>query len=100
MSGYYAQQNAGKRSSINLNIRAYELALELRHRRYPGRKFPGGTLGFFGPDYERCRNATRAIYASIRLWAGWSVAEQDGLCANRAAEAGFTETASATMAAR
>jgi crotonobetainyl-CoA:carnitine CoA-transferase CaiB-like acyl-CoA transferase len=55
MSGYYAQQNAGKRNvSINLNLPgAYELVLKLCDTAdIIVENFRAGTLGFFGLDYE------------------------------------------------
>jgi len=69
MSGYYAQQNAGKRNvSIDLNVRgARELALRLCDTAdVVVENFRAGTLGFFGLDYETlaARNP-RLIYASI-----------------------------------
>ena len=62
MSGYYAQQNAGKRNvSINLNIPgAHDLALKLCDTAdVVVENFRAGTLGFFGLDYGRCRSAIR-----------------------------------------
>ena len=69
MSGYYAQQNAGKRNvSIDLNVPgARELALRLCDTAdVVVENFRAGTLGFFGLDYETlaARNP-RLIYASI-----------------------------------
>jgi crotonobetainyl-CoA:carnitine CoA-transferase CaiB-like acyl-CoA transferase len=69
MSGYYAQQNAGKRNvSIDLNVPgARALALRLCDRAdVVVENFRAGTLGFFGLDYETlaARNP-RLIYASI-----------------------------------
>jgi len=52
MSGYYAQQNAGKRNvSINLNIPgAYDLALKaLRYRRYRGGELSCGDAWLLRP---------------------------------------------------
>src|SRR6266566_9236717 len=54
MSGYYAQQNAGKRNvSINLNLPgALELTLKLCDTAdIVVENFRAGTLGFFGLDY-------------------------------------------------
>ena len=69
MSGYYAQQNAGKRNvSINLNLPgAYELALKLCDTAdIVVENFRAGTLGFFGLDYETlAKRNPRLIYASI-----------------------------------
>ena len=69
MSGYYAQQNAGKRNvSIDLNVPgARALALRLCDTAdVVVENFRAGTLGFFGLDYETlaARNP-RLIYASI-----------------------------------
>jgi crotonobetainyl-CoA:carnitine CoA-transferase CaiB-like acyl-CoA transferase len=69
MSGYYAQQNAGKRNvSIDLNVPgAGELALRLCDTAdVVVENFRPGTLRFFGLDYETlaARNP-RLIYASI-----------------------------------
>ncbi len=69
MSGYYAQQNAGKRNvSIDLNVPgARELALRLCDTAdVVVENFRAGTLGFFGLDYDTLavRNP-RLIYASI-----------------------------------
>src|ERR1700724_1657048 len=69
MSGYYAQQNAGKRNvSIDLNVPgARELALRLCDTAdVVVENFRAGTLRFFGLDYETLavRNP-RLIYASI-----------------------------------
>jgi crotonobetainyl-CoA:carnitine CoA-transferase CaiB-like acyl-CoA transferase len=69
MSGYYAQQNAGKRNvSIDLNVPgARELALRLCDTAdVIVENFRAGTLRYFGLDYETlaARNP-RLIYASI-----------------------------------
>ena len=69
MSGYYAQQNAGKRNvSIDLNVPgAHELALRLCDTAdVVVENFRAGTLRYFGLDYETlaARNP-RLIYASI-----------------------------------
>ena len=69
MSGYYAQQNAGKRNvSVDLDVRgARDLALRLCDTAdVVVENFRAGTLGFFGLDYETlaARNP-RLIYASI-----------------------------------
>src|SRR6267142_956174 len=69
MSGYYAQQNAGKRNvSIDLNVPgARALALRLCDTAdVVVENFRAGTLGFFGLDYQTlaARNP-RLIYASI-----------------------------------
>jgi crotonobetainyl-CoA:carnitine CoA-transferase CaiB-like acyl-CoA transferase len=69
MSGYYAQQNAGKRNvSINLNVPgAYELALKLCDTAdVVVENFRAGTLGFFGLDYATLADRNpKLIYASI-----------------------------------
>jgi crotonobetainyl-CoA:carnitine CoA-transferase CaiB-like acyl-CoA transferase len=69
MSGYYAQQNAGKRNvSINLNLPgAYELVLKLCDTAdIVVENFRAGTLGFFGLDYDTlAKRNPRLIYASI-----------------------------------
>jgi crotonobetainyl-CoA:carnitine CoA-transferase CaiB-like acyl-CoA transferase len=96
MSGYYAQQNAGKRNvSINLNLPgAYELVLKLCDTAdIVVENFRAGTLGFFGLDYEAlARRNPRLIYASITGYG------QSGPWRSRMAyaptvqaEAGFTE---------
>lgn len=69
MSGYYAQQNAGKRNvSIDLNVPgARELVLKLCDEAdIVVENFRAGTLGFFDLDYETlsARNP-KLIYASI-----------------------------------
>jgi crotonobetainyl-CoA:carnitine CoA-transferase CaiB-like acyl-CoA transferase len=69
MSGYYAQQNAGKRNvSIDLNVPgARELALRpCDTADVVVENFRAGTLRFFGLDYQTlaARNP-RLIYASI-----------------------------------
>jgi crotonobetainyl-CoA:carnitine CoA-transferase CaiB-like acyl-CoA transferase len=69
VSGYYTQQNAGKRNvSIDLNMPgARELALRLCDTAdVVVENFRAGTLRFFGLDYETlaARNP-RLIYASI-----------------------------------
>jgi crotonobetainyl-CoA:carnitine CoA-transferase CaiB-like acyl-CoA transferase len=69
MSGYYAQQNAGKRNvSINLNVPgARALALRLCDTAdVVVENFRAGTLRFFGLDYATlaARNP-RLIYASV-----------------------------------
>jgi crotonobetainyl-CoA:carnitine CoA-transferase CaiB-like acyl-CoA transferase len=69
MSGYYAQQNAGKRNvSIDLNVPgARDLALRLcATADVVVENFRAGTLRFFGLDYETlaARNP-RLIYASV-----------------------------------
>src|SRR5262245_20952249 len=96
MSGYYAQQNAGKRNvSIDLNRPgSLELALRLCDTAdVVVENFRAGTLGFFGLDYETlARRNPRLIYASITGYG------QSGPWRGRMAyaptvqaEAGFTE---------
>ena len=96
MSGYYAQQNAGKRNvSINLNLPgAYELVLKLCDTAdIVVENFRAGTLGFFGLDYETlAKRNPRLISASITGYG------QNGPWRSRMAyaptvqaEAGFTE---------
>jgi crotonobetainyl-CoA:carnitine CoA-transferase CaiB-like acyl-CoA transferase len=60
MSGYYAQQNAGKRNvSINLNLPgAMDIALRLCDTAdVIVENFRAGTLGFFRLDYKTCPHA-------------------------------------------
>ncbi|MGY4310238.1 crotonobetainyl-CoA:carnitine CoA-transferase CaiB-like acyl-CoA transferase [Bradyrhizobium sp. USDA 4369] len=68
-SGYYAQQNAGKRNvSINLNIpAAREIALRLCDQAdVIVENFRPGTMAAFGLDYENIRKRNpRVVYASI-----------------------------------
>ncbi len=94
MSGYYAQQNAGKRNvSINLNIPgAYELALKLCDTAdIVVENFRAGTLGFFGLDYETlAKRNPRLIYASITGYGqGGAVAQPDGVCTHGAGRSRF-----------
>src|ERR1700723_1619498 len=69
VSGYYAQQNAGKRNvSIDLNVPgAREAALRLCNTAdVIVENFRAGTLRFFGLDYETlAKRNPRLIYASI-----------------------------------
>src|SRR5438105_1673463 len=69
MSGYYAQQNAGKRNvSIDLNAEgAREVALRLCDTAdVIVENFRAGTLASFGLDYETIASRNpRVIYASI-----------------------------------
>ncbi|WP_269506404.1 CaiB/BaiF CoA transferase family protein [Burkholderia sp. IMCC1007] len=69
MSGYYAQQNVGKRNvSIDLNVRgARELVLKLcEDADIFVENFRAGTLKFFGLDYEEISKINpRLIYVSI-----------------------------------
>jgi crotonobetainyl-CoA:carnitine CoA-transferase CaiB-like acyl-CoA transferase len=69
MSGYFAQQNAGKRNiSLDLNLaEGRELAMRLCETAdIVVENFRPGTLGYFGLDYERvsARNP-KVIYVSI-----------------------------------
>jgi crotonobetainyl-CoA:carnitine CoA-transferase CaiB-like acyl-CoA transferase len=96
MSGYYAQQNAGKRNvSINLNIPgAYELALKLCDTAdVVVENFRAGTLGFFGLDYETlAKRNPRLIYASITGYGqGGPWRHRMAYAPTVQAEAGFTE---------
>ncbi len=69
ISGYYAQQNGGKRNvSIDLNVSgARELALRLcENADVIVENFRAGALGFFGLGYEDVAKINpRAIYTSI-----------------------------------
>jgi crotonobetainyl-CoA:carnitine CoA-transferase CaiB-like acyl-CoA transferase len=69
VSGYYTQQNAGKRNiSINLNVpEAREIAFALCDRAdFVVENFRPGTLDAFGLDYESvARRNPRIIYISI-----------------------------------
>jgi crotonobetainyl-CoA:carnitine CoA-transferase CaiB-like acyl-CoA transferase len=96
MSGYYAQQNAGKRNvSINLNIPgALELALKLCDTAdVVVENFRAGTLGFFGLDYETlAKRNPRLIYASITGYGqGGPWRSRMAYAPTVQAEAGFTE---------
>jgi len=96
MSGYYAQQNAGKRNvSINLNASgAYELALKLCDTAdVIVENFRAGTLGFFGLDYETLsKRNPRLIYASITGYGqGGPWRSRMAYAPTVQAEAGFTE---------
>jgi crotonobetainyl-CoA:carnitine CoA-transferase CaiB-like acyl-CoA transferase len=96
MSGYYAQQNAGKRNvSINLNLPgAYELVLKLCDTAdIVVENFRPGTLGFFGLDYETLsKRNPRLIYASITGYGqGGPWRSRMAYAPTVQAEAGFTE---------
>jgi len=96
MSGYYAQQNAGKRNvSINLNVPgAYELALKLCDTAdVIVENFRAGTLGFFGLDYETLsKRNPRLIYASVTGYGqGGPWRSRMAYAPTVQAEAGFTE---------
>src|SRR5260370_23408624 len=96
MSGYYAQQNAGKRNvSIRLNIPgAYDLTLKLCDTAdIVVENFRAGTLGFFGLDYQTLsKHNPRLIYASITGYGqcgAWR--SRMAYAPTVQAEAGFTE---------
>ena len=96
MSGYYAQQNAGKRNvSINLNMPgAYELVLKLCDTAdIVVENFRAGTLGFFGLDYETLsKRNPRLIYASITGYGqGGPWRSRMAYAPTVQAEAGFTD---------
>jgi crotonobetainyl-CoA:carnitine CoA-transferase CaiB-like acyl-CoA transferase len=96
MSGYYAQQNAGKKNvSINLNVPgAYELALKLCDTAdIVVENFRAGTLGFFGLDYETLsKRNPRLIYASITGYGqGGPWRSRMAYAPTVQAEAGFTD---------
>jgi crotonobetainyl-CoA:carnitine CoA-transferase CaiB-like acyl-CoA transferase len=96
MSGYYAQQNAGKRNvSIDLNKPgARELALRLCDTAdVVVENFRAGTLGFFGLDYDTLANRNpRLIYASITGYGqGGPWRGRMAYAPTVQAEAGFTE---------
>lgn len=103
ISGYYAQQNAGKRNlSINLNVSgAREIALRLCDRAdIIVENFRPGTMASFGLDYETIRQRNpRVVYASITGYGQsgvWSsrmayaptVHAEAGITANTAAQFG------------
>jgi len=96
MSGYYAQQNAGKRNvSIDLNKPgALDLALRLCDTAdIVVENFRAGTLGFFGLDYETlAKRNPRLIYASITGYGqGGPWRGRMAYAPTVQAEAGFTE---------
>jgi crotonobetainyl-CoA:carnitine CoA-transferase CaiB-like acyl-CoA transferase len=96
MSGYYAQQNAGKRNvSINLNLPgARELVLELCDTAdIVVENFRAGTLAFFGLDYETLsKRNPRLVYASITGYGqGGPWRSRMAYAPTVQAEAGFTE---------
>jgi crotonobetainyl-CoA:carnitine CoA-transferase CaiB-like acyl-CoA transferase len=96
MSGYYAQQNAGKRNvSIDLNRPgSLELALRLCDTAdIVVENFRAGTLGFFGLDYETlAQRNPRLIYASITGYGqGGPWRGRMAYAPTVQAEAGFTE---------
>jgi crotonobetainyl-CoA:carnitine CoA-transferase CaiB-like acyl-CoA transferase len=96
MSGYYAQQNAGKRNvSINLNLPgALELTLKLCDTAdVIVENFRAGTLGFFGLNYETlAQRNPKLIYASITGYGqGGPWRSRMAYAPTVQAEAGFTE---------
>lgn len=96
MSGYYAQQNAGKRNvSINLNLPgALELTLKLCDTAdVIVENFRAGTLGFFGLNYETlAQRNPKLIYASITGYGqGGPWSSRMAYAPTVQAEAGFTE---------
>jgi crotonobetainyl-CoA:carnitine CoA-transferase CaiB-like acyl-CoA transferase len=96
MSGYYAQQNAGKRNvSINLNMPgAHDLVLKLCDTAdIVVENFRAGTLGFFDLDYETlAKRNPRLIYASITGYGqGGPWRSRMAYAPTVQAEAGFTE---------
>jgi crotonobetainyl-CoA:carnitine CoA-transferase CaiB-like acyl-CoA transferase len=96
MSGYYAQQNAGKRNvSIDLNQPgALDLALRLcDNADIVVENFRAGTLGFFGLDYETLAQRNPGlIYASISGYGqGGPWRARMAYAPTVQAEAGFTE---------
>jgi crotonobetainyl-CoA:carnitine CoA-transferase CaiB-like acyl-CoA transferase len=96
MSGYYAQQNAGKRNlSIDLNIPgAREVVLKLCDTAdVVVENFRAGTLGFFGLDYDTLASRNpRLIYASITGYGqGGPWRSRMAYAPTVQAEAGFTE---------
>jgi len=96
MSGYYAQQNAGKRNvSINLNLPgALELTLKLCDTAdVIVENFRAGTLGFFGLDYETlAQRNPKLIYASITGYGqGGPWRSRMAYAPTVQAEAGFTD---------
>jgi crotonobetainyl-CoA:carnitine CoA-transferase CaiB-like acyl-CoA transferase len=96
MSGYYAQQNAGKLNvSIDLNVSgSLDLALRLCDTAdVVVENFRPGTLGFFGLDYATlARRNPGLIYASITGYGqGGPWRGRMAYAPTVQAEAGFTE---------
>jgi crotonobetainyl-CoA:carnitine CoA-transferase CaiB-like acyl-CoA transferase len=95
VSGYYAQQNSGKRNiSLDLNLaEGRELAMRLCETAdIIVENFRPGTLGFFGLDYARvaARNP-KVIYVSISGYGqGGPWASRMAYAATVQAEIGFT----------
>ncbi|HTJ98825.1 MAG TPA: CoA transferase [Bordetella sp.] len=95
MSGYYAQQNIGKRNiSVDLNVPG---AAELIARLCDSadivvENFRAGTLKFFGLDYASlCRRNPRLIYVSITGYGqGGPWASRMAYAPTVQAESGFT----------
>jgi crotonobetainyl-CoA:carnitine CoA-transferase CaiB-like acyl-CoA transferase len=95
MSGYYAQQNIGKRNiSVDLNVPgARELVLQLCDTAdIIVENFRAGTLRSFGLDYEAVsRRNPKVIYASITGYGqGGPWASRMAYAPTVQAEAGFT----------
>jgi len=95
MSGYYAQQNVGKRNiSVDLNVPgARDLVLKLcQTADIIVENFRAGTLRSFGLDYESVSNRNpRVIYASITGYGqGGPWASRMAYAPTVQAEAGFT----------
>ncbi len=95
MSGYYAQQNAGKRNvSIDLNVAgARELVLKLCDTAdVVVENFRAGTLKFFGLDYETLsKRNPRLVYVSITGYGqGGPWASRMAYAPTVQAETGFT----------
>lgn len=95
MSGYYAQQNVGKRNvSIDLNVPgARELIFKLcEDADIFVENFRAGTLKFFGLDYEALsRHNPRLIYVSISGYGqGGPWASRMAYAPTVQAETGFT----------
>lgn len=95
MSGYYAQQNAGKRNvSVDLNVAgARELVLKLCDSAdVLVENFRAGTLKFFGLDYETlAKRNPRLVYVSITGYGqGGPWASRMAYAPTVQAEAGFT----------
>jgi len=95
MSGYYAQQNTGKRNvSVDLNVPgARELVLRLCDTAdVVVENFRAGTLKFFGLDYETLsKRNPRLVYVSITGYGqGGPWASRMAYAPTVQAEAGFT----------
>jgi crotonobetainyl-CoA:carnitine CoA-transferase CaiB-like acyl-CoA transferase len=95
MSGYYAQQNVGKRNvSIDLNVQgSVDLVLKMIDQAdIVVENFRAGTLKFFGLDYETvAKRNPRLIYVSISGYGqGGPWASRMAYAPTVQAEAGFT----------